>query len=152
MLFSIVPPALILPTIRPSVDPVPCLLVILELTFISNFVCVQVKPKTFHVVRDPLTVVNFPVYPILLAVAMNLVFLPLTLIHGSICERVFAFTVFEPILVLSFILGSTGKVFNAVSMLLVISPEPFISSACRSLVHTKLVRLVIGPLAVVSVA
>ena len=70
----------------------------------------------------------------LLAEASDLIVFPLTFVYCSVSVGVFTLSMFRAFLVLSFVSGSTGEVFYAAAMLLVILPLAFIFGSFRSLV------------------
>lgn len=152
VLLAAVPPALILSSISPEIVTVPCLLVIKELTFISDTVVVDVNAVSWHVILFPLAVVFATIFPHILTNAVNFVVVPVTRVKWTVGPCILAEALLFTIFVGTFIAGAFGPYFYALSTLEIIFPVTNISCTVFIYVFTITEALVVLPLAFVGVA
>jgi hypothetical protein len=82
-----------------------------------------------HLVFLPLSIVKFPIRPVVLSFAADLIERELALIVTGIGKGQFSSSIFLAIFVFSFILRSIGPGLHSDTMLLVVHPLSFVESS-----------------------
>ena len=145
MLLAVEPPAFILPTICPGVDSVAFFDTSRELPIVLNSIRVAVETVTSHMVVVPLAEVFFSVWPAVPAYALDDSIVPLPFVDCSICIGVLTLSVFVSHGVFAFILGTTSKGLDTVSMLVVVPPCTLVLSTVCSCINPEPISFVINP-------
>ena len=97
VLLASVPPSLVHAPIRPLVDRIPSLHIILELARVAHTIVVNVDTVPAHLVLEPVAEVFATVLPLVNAVAGDLIVLPLTREDVAICPSIDSVTILHSV-------------------------------------------------------
>jgi hypothetical protein len=99
-----------------------------------------------HLVLKPLALVNLEVWPVVTAVATDIVVCKLSLVVATLREHKVASAMLTTSVVLALILGSVGPLFLAKAMLFIMSPVTCVNSAIGVMVGSFSMSLILEPL------
>ena len=150
VLLASVPPSLVHAPIRPLVDRIPSLHIILELARVAHTIVVNVDTVPAHLVLEPVAEVFATVLPVVLAHAVDPIVDPLAGVHRAVGPRVLTDAVLFALLVLSDVGGAFGPHLGPVFRLQIILPIAFVLCSILALVAAEAIVFVGPPFAVVA--
>ena len=152
MLLPIFPEAHVTAAVRPFVDAVTVLLVIVILPFVLLLVRPDILPKTVHVPAVPLADVVPAIFPLDHAKAVDFILVPLAIEARAICPQVRAQAVLLAFCVIAQVVRAIWPGLFPLTMHLALEPLASVDVPVRVSVDTIPAHQVTGPAALVNVA